>query len=59
MFMSVTILALVTKVKAAEFDADLIGLPAGEDQKTVIAQIARAVFGNSRRCSSTSRRSPP
>ncbi len=46
MFMSVTILALVTKVKVAEFDADLIGLPPGEDQKTVIAQIAQAVFSN-------------
>ena len=46
MFMSVTILALVTKVKVAEFDADLIGLPASEDQKTVIAQIAQAVFSN-------------
>ena len=46
MFMSITILALVTKVKVAENSADLIGLPPGEDQKTVIAQIAQAVFSN-------------
>jgi len=46
MFMSITILALVTKVKVTEFNSDLIGLPAGEDQKTVIAQIAQAVFSN-------------
>ena len=46
MFMSITILALVTKVKVAENNADLIGLPPGEDQKTVIAQIAQAVFSN-------------
>ncbi len=46
MFMGITILALVTKVKVTEFDQDLIGLPAGQDQKTVIAQIAQAVFSN-------------
>ena len=46
MFMSITILALLTKVKVAENNADLIGLPPGEDQKTVIAQIAQAVFSN-------------
>jgi len=46
MFMSVTILALVTKVKVAEYNEDLIGLPAGQEQKTVIAQIAQAVFSN-------------
>ena len=46
MFMSITILALVTKVKVTEYPEDLIGLPAGEDQKTVIAQIAQAVFSN-------------
>lgn len=44
MFMSITVLALVTKVKVTEFDKDLIGLPAGEQQKTVIAQVAQAVF---------------
>jgi amino acid transporter len=46
MFMSITVLALVTKVKVTEFDKDLIGLPAGEQQKTVIAQVAQAVFSN-------------
>jgi amino acid transporter len=46
MFMSITLLALVTKVKVAENNEDLIGLPAGQDQKTVIAQIAQAVFSN-------------
>ncbi len=46
MFASITWLALYTQVKVTEFDADLIGLPAGENQKTVIAQIAQAVFGS-------------
>jgi len=46
MFMSITILALVTKVKVTEYPEDLIGLPPGQDQKTVIAQIAQAVFSN-------------
>ena len=46
MFVSITWLALATGVKVAENDADLIGLPEGESQKTVIAQIANAVFSN-------------
>ena len=46
MFMSITWLALATGVKVAEHDSDLIGLPDGESQKTVIAQIANAVFSN-------------
>lgn len=46
MFVSITWLALETGVKIADKDADLIGLPAGETQKTVIAQIANAVFSN-------------
>ena len=46
MFLSITVLALVTQVKVTEFDRDLIGLPAGEPQKTVIAQVAEAVFSN-------------
>jgi amino acid transporter len=46
MFMSITVLALITKVKVTEFDRDLVGLPPGEDQKTVIAQVAQAVFSN-------------
>jgi amino acid transporter len=46
MFASITWLALYTQVKVTEFDSDLIGLPSGENQKTVIAQIAQAVFGD-------------
>ena len=45
MFAAITWLALYTNVKVTEFDKDLIGLPAGQPQKTVIAQIAHAVFG--------------
>ena len=39
-------MALKTGVKVTDNNADLIGLPAGESQKTVIVQIAGAVFGN-------------
>ena len=46
MFASITWLALKTEVKVTEFDADLIGLPPGQAQKTVIAQVAEAVFGD-------------
>jgi amino acid transporter len=46
MFMSITWLAIATGVKVAEHDSDLIGLPDGESQKTVIVQIANAVFSN-------------
>lgn len=59
MFASITWLALYTQVKVTEFDSDLIGLPAGENQKTVIAQIAQAVFGASTSASSTCRSRPP
>ncbi|MBU6213785.1 MAG: APC family permease [Actinomycetales bacterium] len=48
MFSGITWLALKTGVKIAEHDADLIGLPAGESQKTVIAQVANAVFSDFR-----------
>ena len=34
------------RVKVTDNNADLIGLPAGQQQKTVIVQIAQAVFGN-------------
>lgn len=44
----ITWLALRTGVKVTENDADLIGLPAGQPQKTVIAQVADAVFGDFR-----------
>jgi amino acid transporter len=46
MFASITWLALSTGVKVTEDDADLAGLPAGQPQKTVIVQVAQAVFGD-------------
>ncbi|MFC6238258.1 APC family permease [Longivirga aurantiaca] len=46
MFAAITWLALYTQVRVTEFDRDLIGLPEGQAQKTVIAQIADAVFGD-------------
>ena len=46
MFAAITWLALTTGVKVAANDADLIGLPPGEPQKTVIVQVAQAVFGS-------------
>ncbi len=45
MFAAITWLALYTNVKVTEFNKDLVGLPPGQPQKTVIAQIAQAVFG--------------
>ena len=45
MFAAITWLALYTQVKVTEFNKDLVGLPEGQAQKTVIAQIADAVFG--------------
>ena len=47
MFAGITWLALKTQVKVAEFSEDLIGLPEGQAQKTVIVQIADAVFHRS------------
>jgi hypothetical protein len=46
MFVSITWLALSTGVKVTDDDADLVGLPEGQPQKTVIVQIAQAVFGD-------------
>lgn len=46
MFVGITWLALETQVKVTESDESLIGLPEGQSQKTVIVQIAAAVFGN-------------
>jgi amino acid transporter len=46
MFAGITWLALQTQVHVAVDDADLIGLPEGAHQKTVIAQVAQAVFSN-------------
>ena len=44
MFAGITWLAFITNVRVANSNADLIGLPAGETQKTVIIQVAAAVF---------------
>ena len=44
MFIGITWLALATDVKVAVDSAALLGLPDGEQQKTVIAQVALAVF---------------
>ncbi|CAB4683600.1 unannotated protein [freshwater metagenome] len=46
MFAGITWLAIKTRVQVTEFDKDLIGLPDGQSQKTVIVQVASAVFGN-------------
>ena len=46
MFIGVTVLALKTKVHVAVDPTKLIGMPAGYDQKTVIVQVAQAVFSN-------------
>ena len=46
MFTGITWLALQTGVRVTELNKDLIGLPAGQEQKTVIVQIANAVFDN-------------
>ncbi len=46
MFVGVTFLAIRLGVKVAENPNDLIGLPAGQHQDTVIAQIAMTVFGS-------------
>lgn len=46
MFAAITWLAMVTNVHVAENNSELIGLPAGQEQKTVIAQVSQAVFAN-------------
>lgn len=46
MFSAITWLAVSTGVKVAEDDAALQGLPEGAHQKTVIVQVADAVFGS-------------
>ncbi len=46
MFSGITWLAIKTGVKVTQTDSDLIGLPMGETQKTVIIQVAAAVFDN-------------
>ncbi len=48
MFIGVTVLALVARVHVVDPDhsGQLVGAPAGYEQRTVVAQIAAAVFGN-------------
>ena len=46
MFGGITALALVSRVHVAAGPAQLVGAPRGYSQRTVIAQIAGAVFGN-------------
>ena len=45
MFAGLTAMALITRVHVAEDTAALVGAPEGYAQRTVIAQIAGAVFG--------------
>ncbi|HEU4423570.1 MAG TPA: APC family permease [Pilimelia sp.] len=45
MFAGITALALVSKVRFAEDPTQLVGAPAGYEQRTAIAQVAGAVFG--------------
>jgi amino acid transporter len=45
MFAGITALAVVTHVHMAEDPSRLIGLPAGQEQKTALSQIGLAVFG--------------
>ena len=46
MFVGITALALITKVHVAADPVQLVGAPDGYTQRTVIAQIAGAVFGS-------------
>ena len=45
MFAGITALAVVTHVHMAEDPSRLIGLPAGQEQRTALSQIGLAVFG--------------
>jgi amino acid transporter len=46
MFAGVTALALASHVHTADDASSLVGLPAGATPRTVIAQVARSVFGD-------------
>ena len=46
MFVGITWLALKTGVQVTEVNEDLIGLPEGANQKTVLIQVGAAVFNN-------------
>jgi amino acid transporter len=45
MFAGITALAVVTNVHMAEDPSHLVGLPAGQEQRTALSQIGMAVFG--------------
>lgn len=45
MFAGITALALIAHVRVADDPTQLVGAPAGYEQRTAIAQIAAAVFG--------------
>jgi amino acid transporter len=45
MFAGITALAVATHVRMAENPAQLVGLPAGQEQRTALSQIGLAVFG--------------
>jgi amino acid transporter len=45
MFAGITALAIATQVRFAEHPEHLVGVPAGYQQRTAIAQVAGAVFG--------------
>jgi amino acid transporter len=47
MFAGITALAMAADVHMAENAANLIGLPAGEEQRTAISQVGLATFGDS------------
>ncbi|WP_245594622.1 APC family permease [Actinospica robiniae] len=47
MFAGVTALALASHVHTSDTASNLVGLPAGATPRTVIAQVGRAVFGDS------------
>ena len=46
MFAGITALAIAADVHMAEDAANLIGLPAGEEQRTAISQVGLAAFGD-------------
>ena len=46
MFAGITVLAVITHVHMAEDATRLVGLPAGQEQRTALSQIGLAVFGD-------------
>ena len=46
MFLGITLLAQITQVRVTQSNEQLIGIPAGVEQKTVVAQISNAVFSS-------------